>query len=244
MPDRKPPGAHSAEVAAAIAAGVNSGLAPIDEELWERRMKALTLRNAGGTFEQIAKQLGISATVARADVRLALREVLSETTEEMIARQRSVLFDMQRGAYPAALRGDRDAIVSIVKCLEQEAKLLGLYAPTRQVVGISDVDFAEQAAALIGKLGLTPPRELVAGGDRAVADADAIDAMSAEIIEGLIERISGVPFDLPAEDLEVEPESVELAAARVMDDEAISRAAAEAIVEGETADDVAPWSNL
>lgn len=214
----------------AVAAGVS---APVDEELWERRMKALTLRNAGGTFNQIAAQLNVSATVARADVRLALREVLSETTEEFVARQRSVLLDCQRGAYPGALTGDKDSIMAIVRCLEQEAKLLGLYAPARQVIGISDVDFAEQAAELIGKLGLVAPKELMQhvrrpDSDSAAVMGNLVEAVEAgEVIDGLVERFMALGFDLPAFDLAIDADTGTLDAA--ITDEAVSAAAAAAI---------------
>jgi hypothetical protein len=233
-PDFAPPTAD--DLTRAIAAGVK---APVDETLWERRMKALTLRNAGGTFAQIAAQLGISPTVCRADVRQALREILSETTEDFIARQRSVLLDLQRGAYPLALKGDKDSIMAIVRCLEQEAKLLGLYAPARVVAGISNVDFAEQAADLISSLGLVPPKELTQhvrreyanDAERAVAAAGmaAADQIldASEVVDGVIERIAGLGIDIPAYDLPVDPADGQLESA--ITDEAVSAAAAAAI---------------
>lgn len=231
------------QITRAVAAGV---AAPVDEELWERRMKALTLRNAGGTFSQIAAQLNISATVARADVRLALREILSETTEDFIARQRSVLLDCQRGAYPLALQGDKDSIMAIVRCLEQEAKLLGLYAPQRMAVGISDVDFSNEAAELISKLGLVPPKELMthatdsdrrafmAGLGQAAATGDVPDSPVdvGEVIDGIVERFGPPPgrpdlvgFDIPAFDLPVDAEPLDAQ----ISDTAIGDAAAAAI---------------
>lgn len=138
-----------------------------DETLWERRMRALTMRNAGATYAKIAEQLGVSTVIVRKDVRLALREVVSETAEDMVARQRAILLDVTRANYPAALQGDLGAQSAIVKCLEHEAKLFGLYAPTKVAVGVSDTEFASQAAELISALGLEPPRELIA--------ADVID---------------------------------------------------------------------
>jgi hypothetical protein len=256
-PDFAPPTPD--ELTRAIAAGISSGAAaPVDEELWERRMKALTLRNAGATFSQIGQSLTISPTVARADVRLALREVLSESTEDFIARQRSVLLDCQRGAYPEAMKGDKDSIMAIVRCLEQEAKLLGLYAPMRQVVGISDVDFSNEAAELISKLGLQPPKELMAhapdtqrrafmaGLGQPAAAAGAVDV--GEIVDGVVERCVGLGFDLPAYDLPVDAEPLD---AQISDD-AISRAAAAAIDPDTYGDDDSGghgaqpggWSNL
>ena len=260
------------DITRAVAAGiVTSQLAgagvPVDEELWERRMRAATLRNMGCTFTRIAAELGISASVARADVRLAYREVLNETTEDFVARQRSVLLDCQRGAYPLAMQGDKDSIMAIVRCLEQEAKLLGLYAPARMAVGISDVDFAEKAAELITKLGLEPPRELMPHGRDgrngasaaveavagAVTSGELVDA--GEIVDGIVERFvwpaGVVGFDLPAFDLPLgaEPLGADIG------DAAISLAAAAAIdpeqfgdpceAQGGTAGgEETPWSNL
>jgi hypothetical protein len=148
-----------------------------DETLWERRMRALTLRNAGATYQRIADQLGVTVPTARKDVRLALREVINETAEDMLARQRSVLMDIQRSNYAAALQGDREAQTMVIRCLEHEAKLFGLYAPTRVAVGVSDTEFAEQAADLISSLGLEPPQELA----RAVRQATAITVEAVEV---------------------------------------------------------------
>jgi hypothetical protein len=233
-PDFASQGITADAITRAVAAGV---IAPVDEELWERRMRALTLRNMGCTFSVIAAELGVSATVARADVRVAYREVLNETTEDFVARQRSVLLDCQRGAYPLAMQGDKDSIMAIVRCLEQEAKLLGLYAPARMAVGISDVDFAEQAAELISKLGLTPPKELMphaTGTERAELAANlarATEALNAsEIVDGIIERIADLGFDIPAFDLPIDadPYFVDRVAADIGDN-AIGAAAAAAI---------------
>lgn len=151
---------------------VAAGTSPPDETVWERRMRALTLRNAGMTYQAIADKLGVSSGLVRRDIRMALREVVSETAEDMLARQRGILFDLQRQAYPAALNGDRDAQAMILKTLDHEAKLFGLYAPTRVAVGVSDTEFAEQAAELISSLGLEPPKEL----RRAAHEPDTIDA--------------------------------------------------------------------
>lgn len=154
-----------------------------DETLWERRMRALTMRNAGATYAKIAEQFGVSTLTVRKDVRLALREVISETAEDMVARQRGILLDMTRANYPAALQGDLGAQSAIVKCLEHEAKLFGLYAPTRVSVGVSDTEFAAQAAELIAALGLEPPRELITADviEAEVAETPTEDALSATI---------------------------------------------------------------
>lgn len=147
-----------------------------DEQLWERRMRALTLRNAGLTYAKIGDQQGTNAKLARHDVRMALREVISETAEDMLARQRSVLADLQRAHYPAALQGDMAATAAVLKCLDHEAKLFGLFAPARVAVGVTDTEFAAQAVELITALGLQPLPEL----DRALRKHETIEAETVE----------------------------------------------------------------
>lgn len=152
-----------------------NGERPNDETLWERRIRALTMRNAGATYQRIAAQLNITIPTARKDVRYALREVINETAEDMLARQRSVLLDIQRVNYPAALRGDKEAQTMILKALDHEAKLFGLNAPTRVAVGVSDTEFAEQAAELIESLGLQPPQELKRAPEPDIIDVHITD---------------------------------------------------------------------
>lgn len=179
-----------------------------DETLWERRMRALTLRNAGATYQRIADQLGVTIPTARKDVRLALREVISETAEDMLARQRSVLMDIQRSNYAAALQGDREAQTMVIRCLEHEAKLFGLYAPARVAVGVSDTEFAEQAADLITSLGLEPPKELARAVRQATSiEVDLVEVVSIETAEDGTARIEAQDAIIEAQvdDAEVAP---------------------------------------
>ncbi|UBF41670.1 helix-turn-helix DNA-binding domain protein [Gordonia phage AnarQue] len=136
-----------------------------DEEIWERRMRALTLRNGGATYRQIAERHGVSVPTARKDVRMALREVVNEPAEDMIARQRSVLADLQRAHFARALSGDVESTKVVLDVLKHEAQLFGLYAPARVAVGVTDMEFAEQAVELIAGLGRAPQAEMVASLD-------------------------------------------------------------------------------
>lgn len=173
-----------------IEAFVN-GTSPEDETLFERRMRVVMLRNAGVTFTDIARQLKISATQARKDLSAGLRDILADTAEDMIARQRSVTLDLQKANYKKMLEGDIDAGRLILSALEREAKLFGLDAPTRVNVGVSDIEFAEKTAALIESVGGTPPADLLKaighragatrdGGDAAVIDAEVVTEDRAE----------------------------------------------------------------
>lgn len=153
-----------------------------DEELWERRAKALMLRHAGLTYTVIGERLGISAAVARKDVRAALREVTADTKADMVARQRSILLDLTRAHYAAAIDGDIDATKMVLSTLDHEMRLLGLAAPTQVSVGVSDEDFARRAASLIASLDLEPPRSLLSTAGIAADAHAATDAITAEVI--------------------------------------------------------------
>lgn len=157
-----------------------------DSQLWERRYKALTLRNGGATYKQIADRTGVSMQMARKDVQAALREFVRAPAEEMIAQQRAILHDLRRAHYPRALSGDPDSTKAVMACLEHEAKLFGLHAPARVNLGITDTEFAQEAVKLIAGL----PRDAMADLHRQartdaaehgeVLDAEVIPAPSAE----------------------------------------------------------------
>ena len=133
------------------------------ESLWERRMQALSLRNGGLTFSQIATHQRISAAQARRDVEWAKRHIAGEDIEGIIATQRSVIIDMRRANYQAMLTGDKDAAATILKGLDHEAKLLGLYAPVRVQSGPSHIEFSERAAELIKQVSPDTLKELIRG---------------------------------------------------------------------------------
>lgn len=151
-------------------ADVAAAPSPADETLFERRMKALTLRNGGATYTQIAERFGVSVPTARKDVRMAYREVVNEPAEDMIARQRAILHDLHRAHFARALSGDIDSTRMVLETLKVEAQLFGLNAPQRVAVGVTDMEFAEQAVELIAGLGRMPQAEMLAGLDAATRE--------------------------------------------------------------------------
>ena len=171
---------------------IADGVVAEDESLWERRMRILTMRNAGRTISQIVEALknqgvSISATTVRKDIKAALAEVIGEAREDMIARQRSVLLDFQRANYFDAINTDPDkfdrritAQKQILAQMDHEARLFGLYSPTKVQLGISDREFAAETAALIEELGLQPPKELTAAITRALESDAAQEVIDVE----------------------------------------------------------------
>lgn len=175
-----------------------NGTVPPDETTFERRIRVVMLRNAGVTFTDIARKESISTTQARKDLTAGLRDLLADTAEDMIARQRSVIIDVQKANYKKMLEGDVDAARLILSSLEREAKLFGLDAPTRVNVGVSDIEFAEKTAALIESVGGTPPADLLkAIGHR----ADAIGHRAGAVIDAEVvteDRAEPVAAPAPA----------------------------------------------
>lgn len=154
-----------------------------DETLTERRLRFLSMRNAGGTFDAIAARWNkqqidaaiaagrdpstvrqLSATTVRKDVEKAKLEIVGKATREgMIAETYSVLLDMRRAHYAAALGGDIDATKMVLATTQQQRDLFGLDSPKRAVVGVgTDVEFAEQMFALMQGLGSDAAKELAA----------------------------------------------------------------------------------
>ena len=131
-----------------------------DASVWDRKMRALTLRNAGATYARIAETLQITEVRARKDVQQAIKEVVKLPVDQMVDRQRAILLDITRRNYQSAMDGDREAQSVIIRCLEHEAKLYGLYAPARVAVGISESEFGQHAADLLKLVGTGPLAEL------------------------------------------------------------------------------------
>lgn len=160
----------------------------VDESIWERRMQAVSLRNAGMTYAQIAAAQGLSAAMVRRDVETALRELASGQLEQVIAKHRSVLMDIQRANYPAMLNG-RDpkaqvaATKAILDALGHEAKLLGLYAPTRLVTGVGEVEFSERFVELISKVSPDTLKELLRGANVRPEPDRSTEPVDAEVVQ-------------------------------------------------------------
>lgn len=156
---------------------------PADETLSERRMRALTLRNARATFTQIAERLSISPAQARKDVLAAKRSIIDESTREhLIAEQQAVIYDVRQAFYLAMGAGDVDAAKVVLSTLQHQRDLWGLDAPKRVNVGIgTDVEFAHDLVSLIESIGHTAPADLVfaARGERTAVGGGAADERAA-----------------------------------------------------------------
>lgn len=102
------------------------------EQAAARRITALELRKAGGSYRAIGAQLGISECQAHADVKRALQalnEKQNLLAEEYRALELERLDMVALALAPRVKRGDLGAIDRWLKVTEARRKLLGLDAP-------------------------------------------------------------------------------------------------------------------
>lgn len=159
-------------------------LAPVavgDLQRADRRAECMRLRNRGMTYTAIGEKLGISVDTVSRDIQRGLKAILREPAEDMVATQRSIVRDIRAAMYPYMLAGDEKAADRILKSLDHEAKLFGLYAPERVSINGGNEDFATTAVKLMNDLGITPgpavgghPHQVAAlpVGDTTILDAE------------------------------------------------------------------------
>lgn len=120
-------------------------------EAAERRAKALELRKAGATYDQIANQLGFSNRGnAQRAVQTALKEITAEPAREVITLEVERLDAMLLGLWPRARKGDLGAIDRVLRIQERRARLLGLDSPAR--LSVEAENLGEEIAALLQTL--------------------------------------------------------------------------------------------
>lgn len=121
----------------------------------ERRCRALTLRKAGLSYEQIAKQEGFSGkSAARQNVHDAIRDLTREPAKDVVLLELERLDTMLLALWKKAKSGDVRAIDSVLRIMERRSAYLGIDAP-KKVAGAFDAALvlADGAhAELLGRL--------------------------------------------------------------------------------------------
>lgn len=144
----------------------------------ERQRRALELRKAGHTFQEIADQLGWKGPQgAHNAVMSALKKTLQEPADELRTLELERLDTMLNALWPAILRGDRGsprAAEVALKIMDRRAALLGLDAP-KQVEDHRTVTVTLMAEQLAQETGLDK-NEILAEAQRIVAAAAATGA--------------------------------------------------------------------
>src|SRR5690625_3765002 len=98
----------------------------------EKRGRALELRKAGATYDQIANQVGYSNRGnAQRAVQNALREITAEPAREVRALELERLDAMLLGVWSQARTGHLGSIDRVLRIQERRAKMLGDRKSTR-----------------------------------------------------------------------------------------------------------------
>lgn len=108
----------------------------------ENRARAVELRKAGATYEQIGQQLGITRQSAHAHVVEAMRQVAQETSEtaaDVIQLELARLDQMLTGLWAQARQGVPVAVDRVLRIMERRARLLGLDAEGPVTAAVSNV---------------------------------------------------------------------------------------------------------
>ena len=104
--------------------------------------EALALRASGKGYDEIAKALGYTNRSGAYKAVLRVLDRWTRETGENVETVRSIELrrcdSMIVALWPAALRGDPQAIDRVIKIMDRRAKFLGLDAPTKQEVSGPD----------------------------------------------------------------------------------------------------------
>lgn len=111
----------------------------------QKRKKALDLRRAGWSYDDIAEEIGYANKgSAHRAVKQGIADITRESATELLELELSRLDDLMAGAYENARNGDLFAIDRVLKIIDQRAKFLGLYDREPE-----DDNIARAGAALV-----------------------------------------------------------------------------------------------
>lgn len=109
--------------------GVKSKTAPAKIQADMLRAKAVQLRLAGFTMEEIGKQIGRSKAQVCQYLKKTMAEYARETEESVMELKRvedARIERMIRGLWPKAIQGHMGAVDRIIKLIERQSRLHGL----------------------------------------------------------------------------------------------------------------------
>lgn len=120
-----------------------SKTAPRRVQALERRRKAMAMRRAGSTYQEIADALGCTKSRAAAIVREELakaKEQLFEDCSQILQITADRLEAMLKARWEAAARGDDKAQSAVLAIIDRQARFFGLDAAKRSDVTLRTLD--------------------------------------------------------------------------------------------------------
>lgn len=128
-----------------------------DPDVLAKEAKVVQLRRAMIPFTQIAEEVGYaSAEQANKAYKRAIMRIPMASVEEMRREQADMLDRLHAQVWRTALQGDLDAVTAVLKIFEQRAKLLGLYAPVKAQVEVTD-NTRQRIVELVDQIRSLPP---------------------------------------------------------------------------------------
>jgi hypothetical protein len=109
----------------------NSTTSPRSIRFRRQAAEAIDYRLLGYTFEQIGKEMGFDKSYAYRLVDWAMTETVAEPVERLRKIMRMRLEAMMTGVMDKAISGDGEAQDHARRTMEIQAKLDGLFAPTK-----------------------------------------------------------------------------------------------------------------
>jgi hypothetical protein len=131
----------------------------------DREVAALRLRQAGLTFDQIARRLGYAnRSGAWHAVRAGLAATLQEPADELRGLELARLDALHEALWPKAIAGNLRAVDGVLAIMKRRSRLLGLDAP-KAVAGDLHVTLQAMVEQVAAECGLDP-REVLAEAER------------------------------------------------------------------------------
>lgn len=110
----------------------NHNAAVPSPELVDKEIRVLELRRVGLTWQRIAEEVGYADhTGAYAAYKRAIKRTMQQPADELRAQELDRIDRLQVAIWPAAMKGDTRAILTIVRLMERRAKLTGLDMPIK-----------------------------------------------------------------------------------------------------------------
>jgi hypothetical protein len=120
----------------------------------EREAEVLNLRRTGMSFTVIARRLGYSSSSGAYNAfKRAMDRITQEPAEELRRLELERLDEMFEALWPNVKKGRGYAVEKALMIMDRRARLLGLDAPTKHQVTVSD-SVAAEIEALANDLGI------------------------------------------------------------------------------------------
>jgi hypothetical protein len=95
----------------------------------EKRAEAARLRAVGATFQEIGRTLGVTTGRAHQLVDEALQSTVADSVDELRALTMARLEALLTGCYERAREGNLRALGGVLRIIDTQCKIMGLFAP-------------------------------------------------------------------------------------------------------------------